>query len=195
MKPLKSQADIARKFQVSQMTVSRALNDSPRVSEKLRTKIQEYAEQHGFTSNRLASGLGKGSTRIIGLLLPDMTFSFYPEITDGIEETLRAEGYCPIIHHTRDSAQQMEDGIRLLMGFRTEGLIVAPAGQKNIGLFQQLVSKGIPFVRVAVKCNRVSVAVKSYLLTACRLRRQFPEFQNARSHISDHRLVCTQLEL
>jgi LacI family transcriptional regulator len=148
MTPLKSQKEIARKFGVSQMTVSRALNNSSGVSEKLRSKIQQYAEEHGFATNRLASGLGRGSTRIIGLLMPDMSFSYYPEITDGIEETLRAEGYYPVLYLTGEDRQELGQGITLLAGFRTEGLVVAPTAKSGSELFQQLDSLGIPFVFV-----------------------------------------------
>ena len=79
--------DIARELGVSVATVSRALKDSPRISEVQRERIKAYAREHNFTPNILAESLrrSKVSTpKIIGVILPQITHYYFSSILSGI---------------------------------------------------------------------------------------------------------------
>ena len=78
--------DIARRADVSYATVSRALNNKAGVRESTRRRILQLAEHMSYTPNAIARGLVKKQTQTLGLILPDITNPFYPEVARGIEE-------------------------------------------------------------------------------------------------------------
>src|SRR5450631_1664136 len=78
--PLTTLKDIAAATGVSVGTVSNALNGRPNVGPKLRERIMRAAKQLGYQPNRAAQTLRTGHTSAIGLVLPDLTNPFYPEL-------------------------------------------------------------------------------------------------------------------
>ena len=123
---VKEQKDIARTFKVSQMTISRVINNRPGVSPKLRKNILGYIEKSGFSTNRIAGILATGKSKMIGLLVPSVSHSFFPQITDRIEELCSNKGYYPILYHTKENYEQILQGIKLLISHRVAGFIIAP---------------------------------------------------------------------
>ena len=143
----KTQADIAKKLNISQMSVSRALNNKPGVGQELRKKILRVIKKEGFQTNRLASSLATGRTKLIGLLVPSVTYSFFPEITDSIERICGRHGYHTILCHTGENYERTAAEIRLLMGMRVSGLIIVPPfGSGKTGIYAELKKKIIPFI-------------------------------------------------
>ena len=72
--------DIARELGVSVATVSRALKDSPRISQERRTLIQEYAREHNFTPNVIAESLRFARVqplKVIGVIIPEFTHFYF----------------------------------------------------------------------------------------------------------------------
>ena len=68
--------DIARELGISVATVSRALRDSPRISEGRRRMVQQYARDHNFSPNVLAESLRHSRvqpSRVIGVIVPEFT--------------------------------------------------------------------------------------------------------------------------
>ena len=78
--------DIAREVGVSPSTVSRALSDSPLISETTRQNVKEVAQRLGYERNELARGLVKGSSGAVGLVVPDITNPFFSDIAQGVGE-------------------------------------------------------------------------------------------------------------
>ncbi len=143
----KQQKDIARIFKVSQMTISRVLNNKPGVSLKLREDILNYIEKSGFSTNRIASSLATGKSKMIGLLVPSVSHSFFPQITDRIEELCQESGYYPVLYHTKEDYNQTLHGIRLLISLRVGGFIIAPpANSGETEIYKELDRKKIPYV-------------------------------------------------
>ena len=88
--------DIARELGISVATVSRALKDSPRISEERRRMIQQFAREHNFYPNVIGSALRHSrvaTTKIIGVVVPEFTHYYFSSILTGIEETAMARGY------------------------------------------------------------------------------------------------------
>lgn len=143
----KQQKDIARIFKVSQMTISRVLNNKPGVSPKLRESILNYIEKSGFSTNRIASSLATGKSKMIGLLVPSVSHSFFPQITDKIEELCQNNGYYPVLYHTKEDYNQTLHGIKLLVSLRVAGFIIAPpANSGETAIYKELDRKKIPYV-------------------------------------------------
>ena len=87
---------IAREFGISVATVSRALKDSPRISEKRRRAIQQFAHEHNFFPNAIGEALRHSRMmplRVIGVIVPEFTHYYFSSILTGIEEAASARGY------------------------------------------------------------------------------------------------------
>src|SRR3989304_2704258 len=79
-------ADIAKAARVSMMTVSRAINNKPGLSDELRQHILDLAEEMGYRPNTFARGLATQQTTTIGLVVPDITNPFFAQIARGVED-------------------------------------------------------------------------------------------------------------
>ena len=143
------QKELAKRLGVSQMTISRVLNSQTGVSKKLREKILKFVEQCDYVHDQVAAGLRAKSTQVFGLVIPDVSYSFFPNITKNIECLASKEGYNVILAHSYESYIEECKQINLLLGFRVSGLIIAPAGKQNeIDIYQKLQRLKIPFVFV-----------------------------------------------
>jgi DNA-binding LacI/PurR family transcriptional regulator len=144
-----TQKELARRLKISQMTISRVLNDRPGVSPKLKQEILEQMHRHGYVHDQIAAGLRSKTTRTIGLIVPDITNSFFPEITRSIEMEARKQEYRIILTQNYESYDQEVNVISLLRGIRVAGMIIAPSGSQNdVKIYQELKKLDIPFVFV-----------------------------------------------
>ena len=90
--------DVAQAAGVSTATVSRALRDLPGVSESTRARVLEVARGLGYAPSASAASLASGRTRTIGVLTPWIRRWFHGSVTEGIERTLRAEGFDALLY-------------------------------------------------------------------------------------------------
>lgn len=142
-----TQKELAEVLGVSQMTISRALNNQPGVSRKLKKKIFSAVNKYGYVPNHMAVGLRKKVANVIALVVPDVSGSFFPEITKIIENTAKKNGFNIILSHSRESYAVERAEINLLRGFRVQGFIIAPTGnQKQFDVYQELQRHRIPIV-------------------------------------------------
>ena len=88
--------DIARDLGVSVATMSRALNDSPRISASQKERIQTYAKEHNFYPNVIGEALRHSRIqpmKLIGVIVPELVHYYFMSVVSGIEEEARARGY------------------------------------------------------------------------------------------------------
>ena len=141
--------DIARQLGLSAMTVSRALTGNPEVSEATRRKVLRCAQAVGYRPNRWARSLVTRKSSIVGVVIPDISHSFFAEITYGVEEVLQKAGYDILLCHSRGSEERERAEIDTLIGSRADGLIIASEQPlTSTKPFQELVDRHIPFVLV-----------------------------------------------
>lgn len=162
--------DIAREFGISVATVSRALKDSPRISEERRKAIQQYAREHNFYPNAIGEALRHSRVmpqRIIGVIVPEFTHYYFSSILTGIEETAAARGYCIMVAL---SGEQYEREVRICENFhryKVCGVIVSQTKDtKNFEHYQRLIDAGIPLVfydRICTGVNASRVVVDDYM--------------------------------
>ena len=100
--------DIARIAGVSTSTVSRALSNSPELSEQTRQRILEICRREGYRVNALARSLICNKTNVIGLIVPEVTNPFYAELSLGIETHARSLGYIVILCNGQNDAKVTE---------------------------------------------------------------------------------------
>lgn len=162
--------DIARELGVSVATVSRALQNSPRISEQRRQMIQQFAREHNFTPNILAESLRHSRVqpmKVIGVIIPEFVHYFFSTILRGIEEEASAHGYRIMV---AQSGEHYEREVQLCQSFyenKVCGVIVSQAKDtQNYDHFQRLIDAGVPLVfydRICTGLNTSRVVVDDYM--------------------------------
>ena len=161
--------DIAREFNTSVATVSRALKDSPRISEEKSRAIQQYAKEHNFFPNFLAESLRNSKVmqpRIIGVIVPELAHYYFSTVLAGIEEEARARDYRIMV---AQSNEKYEREVRICQSFyenKVCGIIVSQAKDTTkYDHFNQLLESGVPLVfydRICTGVNADRVVVDDY---------------------------------
>ena len=162
--------DIARELGISVATVSRALKDSPRISEERRRMIQQYAREHNFYPNVIGAALRHSrvaSSKVIGVIVPEFTHYYFSSVLTGIEEAAIARGYYIMVAL---SNEQYEREARICEMFHRQkvcGVIVSQAKDtQSYEHFQKLIDSGIPMVfydRICTGVNASRVVVDDYM--------------------------------
>jgi LacI family transcriptional regulator len=141
--------DIAQELGLSAMTVSRALNHHPDVKTETRQKILALAAERRYRPNRWARSLVTRKSEIIGVVIPDISHSFFSEITRGIQDVIEQRGYNLMLCHSHGDAHRELQEIDMLVGSRAEGLIVASEQPSDAPEpFVELEQQGVPFVLI-----------------------------------------------
>lgn len=127
MKKRPTIADVAKKAGVSMMTVSRAINHKPGLSEELRKKILIIAEEMGFKPNQIARGLATQKSATIGLVVPDITNPFFSHLALGVEGLAFEHGYSVFVLNTAEMVTREKSILDLLVQQRVDGVILCGA--------------------------------------------------------------------
>jgi Bacterial regulatory proteins, lacI family len=90
MPTIREVADLAG---VAVGTVSHVVNGSVPVSEALRRKVQDAIRELDYHPNHVARSLKTSKTRTLGIIVPDMTITFFPQVIRGAETAARQRGY------------------------------------------------------------------------------------------------------
>ncbi len=116
--------DVARAAGVSAMTVSRVLNDQPGVSETRRAQVRATIDALGYRRNSLARGLKARQSHTLGLVVPDITNPYFPEIVRGAEDVAMEAGYGVFLSNAVEDQEREATSIRLMEERRVDGIIV-----------------------------------------------------------------------
>ena len=116
--------DIAQMANVSIATVSRVVNNSPKVSEKTRKKVMDIIDRYGYTPNVFAQGLGLNTMHTIGILVPTISDLYISRAVACIEENLHEMGYDIILSCSGYTAKSKEIHIEMLLSKRIDALIL-----------------------------------------------------------------------
>jgi DNA-binding LacI/PurR family transcriptional regulator len=140
--------DVARHARVGVATVSRVLNDSPRVSEEARQRVRRVIAQLGYRRSSTARNLARGRTQTIGVVAPFFTTPSVLERLRGMVEGLNRHVEYDLMLFDVETVQQRADAFRrFARRDRVDGLLIVslcPSETEATGL----VSEGIPVVLV-----------------------------------------------
>ncbi len=119
-----TQEDIARKLNVTRITVSKALRDYPDISANMKRRVLETAEEMGYLPNEIAQQLTTRTTKTIGVIVPDLENSFFSHVVNSIIDTATSRGYQVLLAVSRENVELEKKNIRNLIGKRVDGLLV-----------------------------------------------------------------------
>jgi LacI family transcriptional regulator len=140
--------DVANKAGVSPMTVSRVINDRPRVSDDTRRRVQGAIVELGYVPNRLARGLIRRSTHALGVIVPDVGNPFFTLVVRGAEEAAWRAGYHVILCNTQADLERERGYVEDMLAFQVDGLLVAAVSDRSHPHLKLLQRHGVPFVLV-----------------------------------------------
>ncbi len=162
--------DIARELGVSVATVSRALKDSPRISEEQRERIKAFAREHDFMPNVLAENLRRSRVapqRLIGVIIPQIAHYYFSTILSGIEEQAGVRGYHIVVAQSDERYDRERRICEAFQQMRVCGVIVSQAKDTHdYSHFRKLIDQGIPLVfydRICTGINANRVVVDDYM--------------------------------
>ncbi|MEK8132839.1 LacI family DNA-binding transcriptional regulator [Paenibacillus filicis] len=119
--------DVAAKAGVSPATVSRVLNDSSKVTPKTRAKVMNIIHELGYQPHAAAKNLRSQKTMIVGVIVPDISNSYFSEIIKGIENIAYSKKYKVVICDTANNEEKELEFLNLLTTRTIDGVImVAP---------------------------------------------------------------------
>lgn len=147
--------DIAKKLNITAATVSRALNNNPKISEATRKLVLETANQMNYKQNKLALALKSGKSNNVGVIVPRIDSNFFASVIRGIEEELFPEGYHVIICQTRDHKELEIENIDALLNAQVDGILMSISNvtiEKNDS-FNRILKKNVPLIFFDRKAN------------------------------------------
>lgn len=139
--------DVAKAAGVSTATVSRVINDDPRISEETKNRVLDCIKKLDYKINNIARSLKTNRTYTIGFISPEISNDFFMSIAKGVEDELRKQGYSIIICNSNESAGEEADRIKLLCGKCVDGIIIIPATGEGKH-YKQLKDMNVPVVLV-----------------------------------------------
>ncbi|MBQ6834164.1 MAG: LacI family DNA-binding transcriptional regulator [Lachnospiraceae bacterium] len=121
--------EIARLANTSVATVSRVINQNGRFSKETEQRVLKIIEEYGYRPNALAKGLREDKTKLVGVMIPDITHSFFSRVYRAIELELYQNGYLSILCDTNESEELEMAYMEHLKDMRFSGLIYMNGNQ------------------------------------------------------------------
>lgn len=123
--------DVAKHAGVSVATVSRVINETGYVHEDTRKKVETAIQELHYTPNEVARSLYKRKSRLIGLLLPDITNPFFPELARGVEDEMQANDFRIIFGNSDENKKKEKDYIQTFVQNNVVGVIASTNHPEN----------------------------------------------------------------
>ena len=154
---------VAALAKVSIATVSRTINNSPAVSERLAKRVWQAIEQLNYFPNTHARSLVSGRSRILGILVENITNPFFPELIQSFEEIAVAHGYEILVSSTNGDPAVLATCVRRMLERKVEGVAVLSFGAEE-PVLDQLTHRDIPMVLAEFRLDdpKVSTILLDY---------------------------------
>lgn len=166
MKQKATLKQIAKELNVSVSTVSKALSNSPEISEPTKIKVQEFAKLKNYKPNNIAVNLKSKRSKTIGVIIPNILNPFFAKVFSGIEEGANAKGYNVITCISNESLEKEIHAMDMLSNGTIDGFILSISEEtqkeQDFKHFKEAMADDIPIVmfdRITdeVNCDKVIV--------------------------------------
>jgi DNA-binding LacI/PurR family transcriptional regulator len=141
--------EIARRAKVSTATVSRTINRVPTVDPQLARRVWKIVDELGYYPNTQARALVSGRSRILGLIVSEITNPFFPEIVQSFEDISVQHNYEILLTSTVHDPKRMELAVRRMIERRVDGVAILTFGMED-SLIAGLRFRKVPLVFVDV---------------------------------------------
>ena len=153
-----SMQDIADRLHVSRSTVSLVLSGQAgsKVSEAVKKEVIRTAKEMNYQINSLARSLRTGESKVISVVVTDISNEFFGRLTFHIQEEAKKAGYLVMTINSNESAREFDEAVRAMMGKKVDGIIAVPApdGEDSI---RGIISQGVPLVTLDRLCPSLEV--------------------------------------
>lgn len=164
MKQNTSIKDIAERLHLSVATVSLTLSGragARRISAETQERVRACAEEMNYRPNLLARALISGQTGILGLIIPDITDSFFYTIARKVELEAERQGYSLMIASSESDVNRESRNLAMFQAKGVDGIIIAPT-QNSENTLSRLVDAGYPLLvidRIFTEVDTSSISV------------------------------------
>ncbi|QIL81583.1 LacI family DNA-binding transcriptional regulator [Diaphorobacter sp. HDW4A] len=138
--------DVAKAAGVSVATVSRALNKPGKVAAETRARVEQAADQLGYTPNASARTLRTQRSKVIGVVLPTLLNPVFAECFEGIASTAAAAGYAVQPFTTEYQVEREDRAVNSLLAGNADGVILVVSNPARSSALQRLVTARLPYV-------------------------------------------------
>src|SRR6201994_3234330 len=149
---------VAQKAKVSIATVSRTINHVPTVNAKMAKRVWEVIRELDYFPNTQARALVSGRSRLLGLIVSEITNPFFPELIQGFEDIAIEHGYEILVSSTNYDPRRMSLCIRRMLERKAEGVAVMTFGIEE-PLLDQLAERNIPLIFVDQGPDRPAISL------------------------------------
>ncbi|UOQ83314.1 LacI family DNA-binding transcriptional regulator [Gracilibacillus salinarum] len=140
--------DIAKKANVSPMTVSRVINKAPNIRNETREKVEIAIKELGYIPNSAARSLISNQTKTLGLILTDISNPFFSKIARGAEDAAVQRGYRVLMSNTDEDSEKEINYIDMMLSARVDGVLIAPTSDKTLEQIERFKRHRIPVVLI-----------------------------------------------
>lgn len=139
--------DLAQKLHTSPSTISRALQNHPRISSEMKKAVAELAEQMNYHPDPVAHHLRTGKGSVIGVIVPRIDRTFFASVIGGVERLAREAGYSVIISQSNESYENEKAAVKAMLAKKVDALAVSLAAETiDYSHFTPFLSGNIPLV-------------------------------------------------
>jgi LacI family transcriptional regulator len=135
---------------VSIATVSRTINGSPLVSERLSKRVWQAVKQLNYFPNTHARTLVSGRSRLFGIIVENITNPFFPELIRSFEEIAVSRGYEILVSSSNSDPAVLTNCVRRMLERKVDGVAVMTFGEEE-PILDQLVNRNVPIVLAEFK--------------------------------------------
>lgn len=159
--------DLAKTLNINASTVSRALNDHPKISSETKKLVCKLASEMNYQPNALASSLRTGSANTVGLIIPRVNRNFFASAIEGIEAVLNKAGYHLIIVQSNESLEKEKKCISSLLNARVDGIIISISWEtSDLSHLFKVLDRKVPLVffdRIPLNIEASKVTLNDYV--------------------------------
>ena len=138
--------EVAKRAGVSIATVSNVIRSTRRVSPKLTERVQAAISELNYSPNEIARSLKVRQTRMLAMVLPDITNPFFPEIIRGAEDTAFERGYFLMTANTDEQIGRERRIVAALRSYRVDGVLLASASGTDTSHLKSTLAAGVALV-------------------------------------------------
>ena len=133
--------DLAKELGISASYISKALNNHPAISEKVKAAVKKKATELNYRQNSHAANLRQGSSKTIGVIVPHINQSFFSEAIAGIEEVCFENNYSLIICQSHESFKQECKAIDTLIHQNVDCILISVSAETQSGSHLETIKK------------------------------------------------------